>query len=86
MLNETTVTKLHEMKLSTMAQAFRDQTKDSNFSNMSFEERFGMLVDIEWSNRKSNRLIRLIKKADYAFNDACRRCINFCVWDAGNTP
>lgn len=77
MLNETTVTKLHEMKLSTMAQAFRDQTKDSNFGSMSFEERFGILVDIEWSNRKSNRLIRLIKKAEYAFNDACIENIEY---------
>ncbi len=54
MLNENTVTKLHEMKLSTMAQAFREQTKDNNFNSMTFEERFGILVDIEWSMRKSN--------------------------------
>jgi len=77
MLNENTVSKLHEMRLSTMAQAFREQIKDNNFSSMSFEERFGILVDIEWSNRKSNRLIRLIKKADYAFNDACVENIEY---------
>jgi hypothetical protein len=60
MLNDNTVTKLHEMKLSVMAQAFREQTKDSAFNEMSFEERFGMLVDSEWTSRKNNRLVRLI--------------------------
>ena len=77
MLNDNTVTKLHEMKLSTMAQAFHEQIKNQNFSNMAFEERFGILVDIEWSNRKSKRLIRLIKKAGYAFNDACIENIEY---------
>lgn len=77
MLNDNTTSKLHEMKLSIMAQVFRDQMKDSNFNTMSFEERFGMLVDAEWSARKSNRLTRLIRNADYTFNDACVENIEY---------
>lgn len=77
MLNDNTTTKLHEMKMSIMAQAFREQTKDNGFATMSFEERFGLLVDAEWTTRKNNRLARLIKNADYAFNDACIENIEY---------
>ncbi|SHF62035.1 IstB-like ATP binding N-terminal [Desulforamulus putei DSM 12395] len=66
MLNDNTVSKLHEMRLSVMAQAFREQLKDSSFHELSFEERLGLLVDAEWAVRKNNRMARLIKKADYA--------------------
>ena len=61
MLNDATVTKLHEMMLSIMAKAFREQLRDADISNLSFEERFGLLVDTEWVVRKNNRLSRLIK-------------------------
>lgn len=47
MLNTTTVTKLREMKLSMMAEAFQSQLKDPAFQGMSFEERFGLIVDQE---------------------------------------
>jgi DNA replication protein DnaC len=77
MLNDNTTNKLHEMKLSIMANAFREQMKDSGFNGMSFEERFGLLVDVEWSARKNNRLTRLIKNADYAFNNACVENIEY---------
>ena len=77
MLSENTVSKLHEMKLSIMANAFHEQSMDNNFASMSFEERFGLLVDIEWATRKNNRLKRLIRNADYAFNDACIENIEY---------
>lgn len=77
MLNYNTVTKLHEMKLSIMAQVFRGQLRDPDLSALSFEERFGLLVDAEWTARKNNRLTRLIKKADFVFNDACVENIEY---------
>jgi DNA replication protein DnaC len=77
MLNESTVTKLHEMKLSVMATAFREQLKNTNLSDMAFEERFGLLIDAEWTARKNNRLARLIKNAGFAFNDACLENIEY---------
>lgn len=77
MTNDHTVTKLHEMRLSVMAQAFREQVKDNGIATLSFEERFGLLIDAEWAARKSNRLTRLIKNADYAFNDACIEDIEY---------
>lgn len=77
MLNDNTITKLHEMHLSVMAQAFRDQMKDGSFAQMSFEERFGLLIDVEWAIRKSNRMTRIIKKADYAITNACVEDIEY---------
>lgn len=77
MLNDTTVTKLHEMKLSIMAQSFRQQLKGTDFAELSFEERFGLLVDAEWTSRKNNRLSRLIKNAGFAFSGACIENIEY---------
>ena len=54
-----------------MAHHFRQQLLDTVMNEMSFEERFGLLVDAEWAARKSNRLRRLIKKANYAISGAC---------------
>jgi len=65
MLNETTVSKLHEMKLSVMAAAFKGQCSDPKFVELAFEERLGMVVDAEWASRKNNRLARLIRNAGY---------------------
>lgn len=77
MLNDTTVTKLHEMKLSVMAQSFREQLKGTDLTMLSFEERFGLLVDAEWASRKNNRLSRLIKNAGFAFNGSCIENIEY---------
>jgi len=77
MLKETTMEKLYEMKLSVMARAFSDQSKDPNFQAMAFEERLGLLVDAEWTARRNNRLVRLIKSADYAIPGACVEDIEY---------
>jgi DNA replication protein DnaC len=77
MLNDNTITKLYEIHFGVMAQAFRDQMKNGNFAEMPFEERFGLLVDAEWATRKSNRMARLIKKADYAITTACVEDIEY---------
>ena len=65
MLNETTVSKLYEMKLSVMAAKFREQYSDPKFAELAFEERLGIIVDAEWTSRKNNRLARLIRNAGY---------------------
>lgn len=77
MLDNNTVSKLHEMKLSVMASAFQKQLVDRDFITISFEERFGLLVDAEWTARKNNRLKRLVRNADYAFPGACLEDIEY---------
>jgi DNA replication protein DnaC len=77
MINEATISKLHDMKLSAMAQAFRQQMQESAMNSLAFPERFGLLVDHEWDTRKNNRLKRLIYRADFPFSGACMEDIEY---------
>ena len=61
MTYQSTIDKLIEVRLTTMADAFRNQLDDPIFKEIPFEDRFGMLVDIEYSNRKNNSTKRLIR-------------------------
>jgi DNA replication protein DnaC len=71
MIHEPTLRKLQEMRLAAMADSYQNQLLDPNFQALSFEERFGLLVDMEWSRRKNNRLSSLIRKADFQQSNAC---------------
>ncbi len=77
MLTENTVNKLYEMRLTAMAKAFKDQITDTNIPKVSFEDRFGLLVEQEWTSRKDNHLKRLIKQAKFAEPDACVEDIEY---------
>lgn len=70
MISPTTINKLHEMRLSAMAESFRAQLDDERYRELSFEERVGIMVDLEWSRRKSNKLLRLIKNAEFRYPQA----------------
>lgn len=65
MTNEVTIDKLIEMRFTAMADAFRIQENDPAVKKLSFDERFGLLVDTEYTSRKNNRLKRLIKGAGF---------------------
>lgn len=71
MMNEQTLTKLHEMKLSGMAEAYKEQSSNKEFQKLSFEDRFSLLIDLEYSRRKSNKLQRLISTATFLNSNAC---------------
>ncbi|MGI6688827.1 MAG: ATP-binding protein [Christensenellales bacterium] len=77
MTNQSTINKLIEMRLTSMSDAFIAQINDPKMKNMDFEDRFGMLVDIEYSNRKSNSLKRLIRNAGFEQPDAHIADINY---------
>ena len=77
MTNESTIDKLIEMRLTTMADSFRTQINDPKFREVPFEDRFGMLVDIEYSNRKNNRQKRLIHNASFDQPEANILDINY---------
>ena len=68
-----TIDKLIEMRLTSMADAFRIQMNDPAMKEVPFEDRFGMLVDVEYTNRKNNRLKRLIRNAELELNIPCLR-------------
>lgn len=63
MTNEATINKLIEMRLTTLADAYRMQISDASMQEIPFEDRFGLLVDMEYNTRKDNRRKRLIKNA-----------------------
>ena len=77
MTNQSTIDKLIEMRLTSMADAFRNQLDDPKFKEIPFEDQFGMLVDIEYSNRKNNRLKRLIRNAGFDQPEASIMDINY---------
>ena len=53
MINQSTIDKLIEMRLSSMADAFRIQMNDPSMKEVPFEDRFGMLVDVEYTTVKT---------------------------------
>ena len=58
-----TIEKLSQMKLYTMATALQEQLEKPSLSSMSFEDRFAMIVDREWSSREDRKLSRRLKAA-----------------------
>lgn len=77
MTNQSTIDKLIEMRLTAMADAYRNQLTDTGMKDIPFEDRLGMLVDIEYTSRKNNRLSRLIKRAEFDQPDASIMDINY---------
>jgi DNA replication protein DnaC len=63
MLNQPTLEKLQIMKLHGMADAFRVQLETTDTSQLSFEERFAMLVDQQWLWKENRALARRLRSA-----------------------
>ena len=63
MLNNQTLETLRRLKLLGMAEAFAHQLEQPDLQNLSFEERFALLVDKEANTRENRRLTRLLQLA-----------------------
>lgn len=63
---DETLTKLHEMRLASMALAVRELMDSSPGQQLSFEEKLGIAVDREWTDRENRRLARRLKEAKLA--------------------
>lgn len=77
MTNDNTITKLNDMKLTTMAENYLNQLTNADYQELSFDDRFSLLVDIEYSKRKNNKLDRLIKNATFRYSNACVEDIEY---------
>lgn len=77
MMLEATMNKLQQMKLSGMAEALAEQNQSALYSNLSFEERMGMLVDREMTARDNRRLANLLRGAKLRYPHACIEEIDF---------
>jgi len=63
MLNQQTLEKLHTLRLHGMAAALRAQSEQTGITELSFEERFALLVDQQWNWRQNRALERRLTKA-----------------------
>jgi DNA replication protein DnaC len=63
MLNQQTLEKLRALRLHGMAEAFRAQSEQTGITELSFEERFALLVDQHWNWRQNRALERRLSKA-----------------------
>ncbi|NIS72359.1 MAG: ATP-binding protein [Proteobacteria bacterium] len=76
MLSEQTIEKLYTMKLQAMAEAFREQLANPEMEELSFPERFGLVVDRQWSWREERRMQRLLQNAKLK-SQACVEDIDY---------
>jgi len=65
MLTNPTMEHLKEMRLSGMVEAYGRQLEFPDNAALTFEERFSLIIDYEWSRRRTNQLNRLIKHAGF---------------------
>lgn len=63
MLTQPTIEKLQSMKLTAMARAFADQMQSPDMAQLSFEERFGLLVDYQMTDLENRRMQNRLKNA-----------------------
>ena len=76
MLNQQTIEKLYTMRMRGMADGFTQQQEDPQTRQLSFEERFALLVDRQWHWRQNRALDRRLKEARLQ-GPACVEDINF---------
>jgi DNA replication protein DnaC len=63
MLYQQTIESLHKLKLTGMINALKEQQQNRQFKEISFEDRFGMLVDRELNEQENRRLELRLRKA-----------------------
>jgi len=78
MPTQQTLEKLAWMHLPSMSGEYRRQANDPGISQLTFEERFALLVDSEWTARQNKHLDNLIRKAELRQN-ACLEDIDYSV-------
>src|SRR5213594_1206857 len=76
MLTHPTIEKLHTLRLMAMAAAFDQQRSSSQHAELSFEDRFGLLVDTEWTAREHRRLTQRLRNAKLRY-PACLEDVDF---------
>lgn len=70
MLTHPTLDQLHALKLAGMAKALEEQLQMTDLEELTFEERLGLLVDREVTERQNRKLQTRLKKARLRLNAA----------------
>jgi DNA replication protein DnaC len=76
MLLQPTIEKLHELRLLGMAKALEEQLRMPDMTDLSFEDRLGLLLDRESTSRSSKRLQTRLQKA-HLRQQACLEDIDY---------
>ncbi len=64
MLLEETFNKIQQMRMPGFSRALQEQLDaEDQYDELSFEERLGLLVDREWTDRETRRLTRRLQQA-----------------------
>jgi DNA replication protein DnaC len=71
MLSEKTIEQLRKMKLGTIADEYDRQMNDPEARSLPFDDRFGMMVDLEYARRENSRLTKLTTRAGFTDRNAC---------------
>jgi DNA replication protein DnaC len=77
MLTHPTIEKLHALHLPAMAQAFEEQRGSSQHAELTFEDRFGLLVEMEWTAREQRRLTQRLRQAKPRYPGAALEDVDF---------
>ena len=59
------IEKLRDMRLYGMVSGMEEQAQNAEYKKLSFEERLGFLVELEWSMRQDRKLKTRIKNARF---------------------
>ena len=68
MLTHPTLEKLHELRLTAMQNAYSEQLQSAEYDSLTFDERFGFIVDREHTERHNRRLQTRLRKAKLRLN------------------
>lgn len=77
MMTNQTVRQLLEMRLPAMEAEYRRQSELPAMASMSFDERFGLIVEAEWRNQHNAKIGRMIKAARLRCPGACLEDMDF---------
>jgi len=79
MVLEETLEKLRSMRLHGMRAAYEHQLEQPETASLSFEDRFGLLVDQEWTFRENRKLDYRLRNAKLKIKDASVEQIDYRI-------
>lgn len=77
MSSQDTVKKLRQMRLPVIAEQYEIQISDPSYNQLSFEERFNELIDMEYESRVNHTITKYIKDAHFYDSTASIEDINY---------
>lgn len=77
MSSQDTIKKLRQMRLPVIAEQYEIQISDPSYNQLSFEERFNELIDMEYESRVNHTITKYIKDAHFYDSTASIEDINY---------